>query len=87
MAIIRDINDNGLEHIRLDDVCNLCGTALDFPIVFWLCPSSDGSRTLMLHPSCVRPFCIRIERDARELAEGRDNADAWLANEKRISDA
>jgi hypothetical protein len=41
----------------------------------------------MLHPSCVRPFCIRIERDARELVEGRDNADAWLANEKRISDA
>jgi hypothetical protein len=83
MAIIRDINDSGLEAIALDDVCNLCGSALDFPIVFWACPSTAiKCKTLMLHPSCVRPFCIRIERDARELVDGRDNADAWLKNQK-----
>ena len=84
MAIARDIDNSAIEHIFIDDVCNLCGTALDFPIVFWACPSSGDLKTLMLHPACVRPFCIRIERDARELVEGRDNADAWLANEKMI---
>ena len=76
--------NSAIEHIFIDDVCNLCGTALDFPIVFWACPSSGDLKTLMLHPACVRPFCIRIERDARELVEGRYNADAWLANEKMI---